>query len=144
MRKNHGYSQTPQYRVWKAMRERCSNPNYRYYDRYGGRGIKVCERWNNYTLFLEDMGIRPLNGTIERVDNDGDYELSNCRWASRAEQSQNKSNNFQIEYKGRVQNLSEWAVELNMSVSTLHSRLTRANLSIEEAFNEPIRRKNDI
>lgn len=88
----HGMYRTPTYRSWRAMLSRCENPNATGYGRYGGRGITVCDRWRaDFTAFLADMGERPsIDHSIDRIDTDGNYEPSNCRWATRSEQQQNK------------------------------------------------------
>jgi len=80
----------PEYRSWIEMRRRCTNNNRAEYKNYGGRGITICQEWNKFSVFLKDMGQRPLDHTLDRIDNNGNYEPTNCRWADIAQQNQNK------------------------------------------------------
>lgn len=88
----HGMAGTPTYTSWYAMRSRCNSVTDERYPDYGGRGIKVSDRWNSFSNFLEDMGLRPEGTTLDRIDVDGNYEPGNCRWATPLEQAQNKRN----------------------------------------------------
>jgi len=88
--KTHGLTNSKTYRVWSGMKTRCLNKKSTNYSSYGGRGITICERWNSFTNFLEDMGERPEGMTLDRIDVNGNYEPSNCRWASKEQQAQNK------------------------------------------------------
>lgn len=93
----HGQSETREYATWTAMRERCSNPKANNYHLYGARGIRVCERWDSFENFIADMGPRPAGYSIERIDNDGNYEPSNCQWIPLSEQSRNRRRSYSAE-----------------------------------------------
>lgn len=86
----HGMTLTPEYRVWRSMHQRCSNPNHVRYGNYGGRGISVCERWSRFENFFADMGPRPTGLTLERINNAEGYAPDNCKWATWSEQNLNR------------------------------------------------------
>ncbi len=92
---HHGLSDIPEYGIWANIKNRCYSKNYHSFQNYGGRGIKICNRWkNSFIAFFKDMGQRPFpKATIDRINNDGNYELANCRWTTNAENCRNKSNN---------------------------------------------------
>lgn len=136
--KSHGISDSEIYSVWQNMKNRCNNENYHRFDRYGGRGIKVCKRWEESFLeFHTDMGERPEGFTIERMDNDGDYEPGNCKWADNKEQCRNRSSNRIITFNGKTMCVADWAEEKRMNLSTIHSRI-RMGWSIERTLTEPV------
>ena len=123
----HGQSGTRVYQIWLAMKNRClreSNPQYK---DYGGRGIEICERWlNSFENFYADMGDPPDNEhTIERRNNDGNYEPGNCCWATRTQQSNNKRTSRLITHGGRTQTVTQWSRELGIPPMTIHNRLRR-------------------
>ena len=100
-RKNHGKSiRTREYATWNNMLQRCSNTKDEKYPRWGGRGITVCERWKTFENFFADMGFRPQGKTLDRIDNDGNYEQGNCRWATPTEQQNNRRISKGISYEG--------------------------------------------
>lgn len=124
----HGFApagkQSPEYQCFHNMHYRCSNENCDHYKNYGGRGIKVCDRWSKFENFIADMGVKPSRShTIERIDNNGDYEPSNCRWATRTEQARNKRNNLIINCFGRNVTLAEASEMSGINYGTILSRI---------------------
>jgi hypothetical protein len=121
------------------MRKRCTDLAHDNYALYGGRGIKVCDQWlGSFENFLADMGERPEGKFLERIDNNGNYEPSNCRWATRSEQARNRRTNHLITHNGVTQPLVAWAEQVGISRLTLRSRL-REGWSTERALTEPAR-----
>lgn len=120
------------------MKGRCTNPNYHNFKYWGGRGIKVCDRWiDSFENFYEDMGPKPRKSyTIDRIDNDGDYCKENCRWASRKTQLRNSRHNKMITWNGETRCVNEWAEILNIHPKTLSVRIQRWDL--ERAMTEPV------
>ena len=130
------------HQIWKAMHQRCNSPTATHYDRYGGRGIVVCERWDSYDNFLADMGEQPSKGmSIERIDNDGNYEPENCRWATHTEQMRNTRRNRYVEYGGRRMALSEAAELAGISYRTVLSRVNFCGWPVSRALSEKVRRR---
>jgi hypothetical protein len=125
------------YIVWERMRSRCRNINDKSYNNYGGRGINICERWNHYENFLNDMGEPPTKAhSLDRIDNNRGYSLENCRWATQTEQARNKRSNRLITYNGETHCLNEWAEILGMDRCVITARLSRG-WSINEALTRP-------
>lgn len=118
--------QVPEYTVWKSMRDRCNNPKNIHYHRYGGRGITVCERWNQFELFLSDMGQRPSDDhSIERVDNDAGYSPENCIWAPEIVQANNKSTNHRVTFNGIEMSMADAARQSVIPYGRLKNRIRR-------------------
>jgi len=130
----HGMRDHPLYGRWLAMRNRCNNPNDEYYANYGEKGVKVCERWDHFPNFLEDMGMPPEGYTLDRKDNDGDYSPENCRWADNRTQSMNKSTTAMVEYKGEIVKRRELAEKHGIAPDLLRQRLEKG-WGIEKALN---------
>ena len=125
----HGMKGTKIYRIWQAMLARTR------YGRkdYAGRGIVVCESWKKFENFYADMGDAPDGLSLDRINNDGNYEPLNCRWATREQQNRNKRNNVFIEWNGKRQTVREWERELGMKPTTLRNRF-RMGWPIERAM----------
>lgn len=121
----HGKRKTRLYRIWTNMKTRCINPNDPHFERYGRRGITVCDEWKNDFKAFYDWSMS--NGyaddlTIDRIDNNGNYEPSNCRWVTVKEQNQNKRNVILITYDGETHTVTEWARKLNLGHDTIRQR----------------------
>lgn len=135
---SHGMTGTPEYESWSGMIDRCLDPNEAVFKHYGGRGISVCDRWlNSFENFYADMGPKGTAASIDRIDNDGNYEPRNCRWASRAQQARNRRNNHLITIRGRTQCVTDWAREAGVSLGTALTRLKRGQNPEAAIFGVP-------
>lgn len=122
--KGDGYSE---FITWMSLKARCLNPKDKGYPNYGGRGITVCDRWkNSFETFLADMGKRPEGCEIDRINNNGNYEPSNCRWTTRIIQHNNKRNNIFVTYKDECMTMAQWARKYNVKANSLRSNLVVA------------------
>lgn len=122
----HGKAGTTEYNSWAGILARCNNPTEPAYQNYGARGITVCERWRRFENFYADMGERPSpDHSIDRIDNDGNYEPSNCRWADNYVQANNKRNTVLIAAYGKIQSVMQWARDTGLAESAIRARLDR-------------------
>jgi hypothetical protein len=136
--RTHGRSRTYIYAVWRGMMVRCHKPTATSYPNYGARGIVVCERWHKFENFLADIGERPSsNHSLDRIDNDGNYEPGNCRWATQEEQLNNTRVNVKITYNGETLTAIQWARKLGMAPHTVYNRHSKG-WSPERIFTTPI------
>lgn len=135
LKKTHGLSKIKEYKIWKGMKQRCNNNRSPSYFNYGGRGIKICDRWqNSFDNFLADMGHIPsTNHTLDRIDNDGNYEPSNCRWATVAEQSRNRRSTMMLTFNGITQCAKDWSKIVGVKASTIRERIHRG-WTVDEAL----------
>jgi hypothetical protein len=138
--KKHGASFTLEYRRWDSMKRRCRDPKTIGYAHYGGRGIKVCERWlNSFEAFLADMGPCPSpKHSVDRIDNEGPYSPENCKWSTATEQQRNKSNNRMHTREGETLTVAEWCERFGISQSTVSSR-ERGGWSLDRALETPVK-----
>jgi len=135
-RRTHGKGKHPLYQTWYQMISRCNDKRHRAYHRYGGRGIKVCEKWKNFEAFLDDMeNTYPGKGfSLDRIDNDDDYSFENCRWATSKVQQNNMSFNRHVRYKGKLKTISEWATIYGLRSNKLNQRIFKLKWPIEKAL----------
>lgn len=140
-RRRGGQSNRKVYHAWYNMHQRCSNPQDKSFEHYGGRGIRVCDRWQSFDAFLEDMGHPAKGESLDRIDVNGDYTPSNCRWATPRVQANNRTNNRVITFQAQSLTLTQWADRLGLTVDCLWRRL-HSGKAVERALtchplNEP-------
>ena len=143
-RTTHGQSDRAEFNTWMGMRKRCHSPGYKDYEKWGGRGIVVCERWrNDFAAFMADMGPKPSpKHSIDRIDNDGNYEPGNCRWATPIQQARNtRTTRFQI--GDQTKSLKEWCEIYGMNYAAVKSRL-QGGMPLVEALTLPLRQDRPI
>ncbi|EWS54333.1 hypothetical protein X551_02874 [Methylibium sp. T29] len=134
--RTHGKTDSPIYRSWSSMIQRCTTPTNHRWGLYGGRGIKVCDRWFEFANFAADMGERPAGTSLDRIDVDGDYEPRNCRWATQKMQARNTRRTVYYELDGRRLPLIEWSEIYGQSYDVVRSRV-RDGWELERALTTP-------
>ena len=144
-RRTHGMSGTPIHKEWEAMKRRCYNPNTEKYYRYGGRGIVVCDRWrDSFEAFYEDVSKLLHFGeqgyTLNRINNDGNYEPNNVEWATQKEQANNRQSNHLLTFNGKTQTIVQWADETGIKSATIARRLKKG-WSVEKALTTPTQKR---
>ena len=137
----HGQSYSHLYQIWHGMKMRCVNPNMQDYSRYGGRGINVCDDWNDNYESFQDWALN--NGysedlTIDRIDPNGNYEPDNCQWASKKEQANNRRNNLRYSMNGEAHTLSEWCEIVGLPYQAVYARIHRYNWDFISAISTPL------
>jgi hypothetical protein len=145
LRRTHGEAQgdgTSEFIIWSGIIQRCESPTAQAYARYGGRGIRVCEEWrgpDGFARFVADVGRRPSpDHSIDRIDNDGNYEPGNVRWATRQEQAENRRSSRKLTHAGETLTITEWARRTGLSQSGIARRLD-AGWTVERALTQPSR-----
>lgn len=132
--KTHGKSRTPIYAIWRSMMQRCYDKNSHAYDRYGGRGITVCDAWHLFEGFYEYMGAKPKGMSLERKDVNGNYCPENVMWADAKAQANNRRSNVVLEYNGKKQTMQQWCDELGLKIQTVWARINVYGYSVEKAL----------
>jgi hypothetical protein len=133
-RRAGGMSGTRVYNTWRGMMDRCYNSKNKRFDRYGGRGIIVADEWHDFFAFYKDMGERPENTTLDRIDNNGAYCKTNCRWATHKQQNRNRSGNRKFVVNGEELCVTDLAEKYGVKSRTLFERIHGRKMSIEEAI----------
>ena len=138
----HAIRRTATYIAWRSMRARCLKPSHKSWPDYGGRGIKICDSWLKFENFLADMGEKPAGMQLDRVDNNGNYEPSNCRWATPMQNCNNRRSSHFIEFRGERRSVSQWARATGIPRDTLSFRLENG-WSITDALTIPVKRQRN-
>lgn len=143
-KRTHGMTHTKTYKAWRSMRGRCTNPRLENYKDYGARGISVCERWSTFEAFFADMGTAPPGSQLDRVDVNGNYEPSNCRWTTPKVNNNNKPSNVYVEYKGQRMTLMQLSELTGVAYHLMYQRLRKHGYSVEEAVATPSRLRSAL
>lgn len=130
--------------IWRGMHRRCYDPTNMTYERYGGRGIKVCDSWHYFEFFICDMGFAQKHLTLDRISSDGDYEPSNCRWADKKKQDENKTTTVWIEHEGTRDTLTGWARRIGFSPAALHYRIKKLHMPAHLALTLPMCKRSTL
>lgn len=141
MPEKHGMLYAPEYGPWREMKKRCTNPKAKHYDKYGGRGIKVCDEWmHSFAAFFAYMGPRPSpDHSVDRIDNDGNYEPGNCRWATRFEQQANTRMTRLVTIDGKTLSFCGWAREKGLSYGLIRQRESKGWTLYDAIMTPPLR-----
>lgn len=138
----HGYRGKRLYTIWKGMRERCNTPTCSIYHNYGGRGIKICDEWNDFSVFKKwalENGYND-NLTIDRIDVNGNYEPTNCKWSTPKEQANNRRSSHYLTIDGITHTISEWSEISGIKASTIQARINVYKWDAKDAVNKPLRK----
>ena len=130
------------FRTWSSMVQRCTNQNVNCFKSYGGKGVRVCDRWMNFWNFVEDVKNRPSKKhSLDRINTKGDYEPANVRWATQTEQLRNQERNVRLEFDGNEMCVSEWAEKTGISKEVIFSRIRKLGWSVEKTLSTPVRKR---
>jgi hypothetical protein len=134
----HGLKRGREYSSWQMMIDRCTNQNSKSWNSYGGRGITVCDRWKDFSKFYQDMGERPENHTLERIDNNLGYSPENCKWATVKEQNRNTRRTRLLEINGVTKCVTDWCDYFGINKRTVSNRINRGKWPVELAITTPV------
>jgi hypothetical protein len=133
----HHKSSSRTYAVWRALKQRCTNPKNKGFNNYGGRGITLCSSWHDFSNFLKDMGEAPPGRCIERLDNNKGYYRENCAWKTYTDQNRNKRDNRILRHKGKAMCLSQWSEETGLKSITILHRIDYLGWNVGKALSTP-------